>query len=326
MRILLTHTPAAFRNYYGDDALAALSAHGTVLRHAADAPLDVAGLIALARQAQVIVSDRQTPAPAALFDALPGLVAFVRCAMDIRNVDVAAASRAGTLVTRASAGFIDAVAELAIGFMIDLGRGISRSAQDYRAGRHPAIREGVQLAGATLGIIGYGAIGRRLARMAQALDMTVRVSDPFAGDPAPGIVRLDLADLLASSRFVVCLAPALPETVNLMNAQAFAAMPRDSFFINLARGELVDDAALAAALDAGHLAGAAIDVGRAPDQMPSRLLAGRPDVIATPHVGGLTPQAVRHQAFDTVAQVAAIAAGRMPPGAVNPDAAARLMR
>ncbi len=326
MRILLTHTPAAFRNYYGDDALAALSAHGTVLRHGGDMPLDVAGLIALARDVQVVVSDRQTPAPAALFEGLPALVAFVRCAMDIRNVDVAAASRAGTLVTRASAGFADAVAELALGFMVDLGRGVSRAAQAYRAGRRPAIGGGVQLSGATLGIIGYGAIGRRLAQLAQALGMTVLVADPFADTLAPGIVRRDLAEMLAASRFVVCLAPATPETVNLMDRAAFAAMPRGSFFINLARGELVDDAALAAALDAGHLAGAAIDVGRAPDQMPAPLLAGRPDVTATPHIGGLTPQAVRHQAFDTVAQVSAIAAGRMPPGAVNPQAAARLSR
>ncbi len=326
MRILLTHTPAAFVNYYGDDALAALAAHGTILRHHGDAALDAAGLIGLAGDAQVIVSDRQTAAPAAVFDALPGLVAFVRCAMDIRNVDVAAASRAGTLVTRASAGFVDAVAELAVGFMVDLGRGISRAVMDYRAGAMPPVRDGVQLAGSTLGIIGYGAIGRRLAELGQALGMTVRVADPFARDIPPGIARLELPDLLAASRFVVCLAPATAETTNLMDAPAFAAMPRGSFFINLARGELVDDAALADALDAGHLAGAALDVGRAPDQMPTPRLARRPDVIATPHIGGLTPAAVRHQAFDTVAQVAAIAAGRMPPGAVNPDAAARLAR
>lgn len=135
MRILLTHTPEAFRNYYGDEALAALCALGEVRRHDGDAALDATALIARARDCQVIVSDRQVPAPAALFDALPDLVAFVRCAMDIRNVDVAAASRAGILVTRASAGFVDAVAELALGFMVDLGRGVSTAVGAYRRGR-----------------------------------------------------------------------------------------------------------------------------------------------------------------------------------------------
>lgn len=324
MRILLTHSPRAFRNYYGDEALAALAAHGEVRRHDGDAPLDASALVALARDCQVIVADRQTPGPADVFEGLPGLVAFVRCAMDIRNVDVAAASRAGTLVTRASAGFIDAVAELALGFMIDIGRGVSAAASAYRRGEVPAIREGVQMAGSTVGIIGYGAIGRRVAVLAGALGMTVLVTDPVTNISEPGIAQVAMPDLLAASRFVICLAPATPETENLMNAAAFAAMPRGSYFINLARGELVDDAALAAALDSGHLAGAALDVGRAPDQMPAAVLASRPDVVATPHIGGLTPAAVRHQAFDTVSQVAAISAGRMPAGAVNPDAARRL--
>lgn len=325
MRILLTHTPLAFRHYYGDEALAALSRHGEVQRHAGDAPLDAAALVALARDCQVIVADRQTPGPSAVFAGLPDLVAFVRCAMDIRNVDVAAASRAGTLVTRASAGFVDAVAELALGFMVDLGRGVSAAVRVYRAGGVPAVHEGVQLSGSTVGIIGYGAIGRRVAVLARAIGMTVLVTDPGTSVEEPGISQVALSELLGASRFVICLAPARPETENLMNEAAFAAMPRGSYFINLARGELVDDAALAAALDAGHLAGAALDVGRAPDQMPTAILAGRPDVVATPHIGGLTPLAVRHQAFDTVAQVAAIAAGRLPPGAVNPDAATRLV-
>ena len=84
--------------------------------------------------------------------------------------------------------------------------------------------------------------------------------------------------------------------------------------------------ALAQALDSGHLAGAAMDVGRAPDQMPSPALARRPDVIATPHIGGLTPEAIQHQAFDTVRQVEALTAGKLPPGSVNAEAATRLSR
>jgi D-3-phosphoglycerate dehydrogenase len=112
----------------------------------------------------------------------------------------------------------------------------------------------------------------------------------------------------------------------MMGAEAFAAMRRGAFFINLSRGELIDDAALEAALDAGHLAGAAMDVGNAPDQMPEPRLAVRPDVIATPHIGGLTPAAAEHQAMDTVRQIAALAAGRLPDGAVNADRAHRLFK
>jgi len=88
----------------------------------------------------------------------------------------------------------------------------------------------------------------------------------------------------------------------------------------------VDEAALAEALDAGRIAGAAMDVGRAPDQMPTPELAGRPDIVATPHIGGLTPAAVEHQAFDTVGQVRALLAGLTPPGAVNFADASRLAR
>jgi D-3-phosphoglycerate dehydrogenase len=135
-----------------------------------------------------------------------------------------------------------------------------------------------------------------------------------------------LTTLLAQSDFVVCLAVATEETENLMNEAAFARMKPDAFFINLSRGNLVDEAALARALDMRRIAGAAMDVGRAADQMPSLALAGRADVIATPHVAGLTPQAIEHQAFDTVRQVAELVAGRIPPGAVNAAAASRLVR
>ena len=325
MRILLTHTPRDRAHYYGEEALAALRRQGELLLNPAEEPPDTARLIGLARGCDVIVSDRQTPGEAALFEALPELAAFLRVAVDIRNVDVEAAGRAGVLVCRASPGFADSVAELAVGFLVDLARGVSRSVAAYRAGQAPPVRMGEQLAGASLGLIGYGVIGQRIAVLARALGMRVLVADPYrrAGE---GVEQLPLPELLARSRFVCCLAAATPETERLLDAAAFAAMPRGAYLLNLSRGNLVDEAALEAALDSGHLAGAAMDVGRAPDQMPSPRLAGRPDVIATPHIGGLTPQAVRHQAFDTVRQVEALAAGRLPDGAVNAGRARRLAR
>ncbi len=103
-------------------------------------------------------------------------------------------------------------------------------------------------------------------------------------------------------------------------------MKKTAFFLNLSRGNLVDEKALEAALDNKQIAGAAMDVGRAADQKPSLFLAKRLDVIATPHTAGLTPEAAEHQAYDTVKQTAELVAGRIPPGAVNAEAAHRLSR
>ncbi len=113
------------------------------------------------------------PDPGEIFPALPNLRAFVRCAVDIRNIDVDAASAAGILVTRAGPGFVQSVAELALGFMVDLSRGVSRATADYHAARKPEIIMGRQLAGSRLGIIGYGSIGRYLAQIAKVLCMEV---------------------------------------------------------------------------------------------------------------------------------------------------------
>jgi D-3-phosphoglycerate dehydrogenase / 2-oxoglutarate reductase len=321
MRILLTHTPSALENYYGQRALAALSEHGEVMLNPTGAVLDdPAALAAAAQGARVIVADRQTPGPATLYARLPGLLAFCRVAVDISTIDVSAASAHGVLVTRATPGFVPAVAELATGFMVDLARGVTGAAQAFRSGRKPDARMGRQLAGSTLGVIGYGAIGRRLAATGTALAMSVLVSDPHAADIAEPCRPVALDVLLAQSDFVVCLAAASAETTRLMGEAQFRAMRPGAYFLNLSRGQLVDEGALLRALDEGWIAGAALDVGMAPDQMPSPGLAAHPLVLATPHIGGLTPQAAEHQAFDTVRQVGEIAAGRIPAGAVNADA------
>jgi D-3-phosphoglycerate dehydrogenase len=162
--------------------------------------------------------------------------------------------------------------------------------------------------------------------VAVALGMEVLVADPYKAVAKPGVRQVRLEELLRQADFVVCLAVATEETENLMDAAAFARMKPSAFFINLSRGNLVDEAALEAALDDKRIAGAAMDVGRAQDQKPSLRLARRPDVIATPHTAGLTPSAVEHQAFDTVAQVRDLLAGRVPPGAVNQDQATRIAR
>ena len=312
-RILLTHSPQALANYYGERALAGLQALGEVVLNPAEPSLEGEALVRAAAGCELIVSYRQSPAPAALFGRLPRLVAFLRCAIDIRNVDVEAASKSGILVTQASAGFVTSVSELVVGLMIDLSRGISAHSSSYHSGRVPKATIGKELRASTLGVIGYGAIGREVVRLGNALGMRVLVNDPYA----KGIEQTDLHALLAQSDYVVPLAVATAETENLIGEKAFQAMKRGAFFINVSRGNLVDEAALARALDSGRIAGCAMDVGRAQDQMPTPALAARADVIATPHTAGLTLPAIEHQSMETVAQAAQILNGRTPQGAVN---------
>ena len=314
---MLTHTPEFRRQYYGERSLNGLQAAAQVVLHEADDALDAAGLIDAARDVDIIVADRLTEGPGEIFPRLPKLRAFVRCAVDIRNIDVEAASVAGVLVTRAGPGFVQSVAEIALGFMVDLSRGISRATADYHAGRKPEVRMGRQLAGSRLGIIGYGSIGGYLAPVAKSLGMTVLVADPFVTIDDSDIEHVSLEDLLGRADYVVCLAVANEQTENLIGQAALARMRPHAFFINLSRGNLVDEAALTAALRENRIAGAAIDVGRARDQMPTPELARLPNVIATPHIGGLTPPAIESQSLETVRQVEAIIDGKVPAGAVN---------
>ena len=324
--LFVTHADEARAHYYGEEALARLQELGEVRLNDSAQPLATPQLIELARGCQVIVSDRATEGPAALFEQLPELVAFVRCAVDIRNIDVGAASAHGVLVTRASPGFVDAVAELAIGFMVDLARGVSDATTAYRAGVQPAVRMGRQLRGSKLGIIGYGHIGTRLAQLAIALGMQVLVNDPYVQVVEPELEQTELGTLLAESDFVVVLAVATADTESLIGAEELGWMQPSAFLINVARGNLIDEAALETALLEGRIAGCAMDVGRASDQMPSPHLARLHNVVATPHVGGLVPQAIAHQALETTRQVAEIVQGRAPTGAVNPEHASRLAR
>ena len=282
-----------------------------------------ADLVAAAQGCDIIIAYRQTPFDAAVFAALPQLWAVCRCAMDIRTIDVDAASQNGILVTRASAGFGTAVTEWVMGVLIDAVRHISAARLQYQAGHEAQAWMGRELSGASLGVVGYGHIGRQVCALAQAFGMQVLAHDPHVQTAEAGVSLVPWERLLSASDHVVCLAPATAETENLFNANAFAQMKPGAWFINAARGNLVDEDALMHALDHGHLAGAALDVGRGPDQTPSLALARHPKVIATPHIGGLTPAATEHQALETVVQTRALLQGQIPPGAVNAEHARR---
>jgi D-3-phosphoglycerate dehydrogenase len=324
MRAFLSHTPAMRANLYAERPLAALRQVAEVVLHEGAEPLSGAALAKAAAGCQVIVADRATPGTAETFAAAPDLLAFLRVAVDVSTIDIQAASAAGVLVTQATPGFADSVAELGIGMMVDLARGVSGYAADYHLRRLPRPRQGRMLAGRTLGLIGYGRIARRIAEIAVAMRMRVLAHDPFAPIADPGVEAAPLDAVLAEADVLMPLAVANPSTHHLINAASLARTKRGVLLVNLSRGQLVDEAALAAALDSGQVAGAALDVGSAPDQCPEPGLAAHPRVIATPHIGGLTPEAAEHQAMDTVRQVAALARGEMPEGALNAAAAHRL--
>ena len=325
-QIFLTHTPRELEQYYGKRPLAALRELADVKLNHQEIPLSTEALIEAAAESAIIVCARSVAGHARVFHSLPKLLAFCRVAVDIRNIDVEAASECGVLVTRATPGFDASVAEWITAVMIDLARGISTSAAAFWQGGAPVIHMGRQLKGSCVGVVGLGFIGKYLVQVLRALGMQVLVADPHVQPPQEhGVTAASLDTLLANSDFVVCLAAALPDTENLFNQTTFARMKRGAFFINASRGELVDEIALLEALETHQIAGAAVDVGRALDQMPSSALAQHPHVIATPHIGGLTPDATEHQAMDTVRQVAAILAGSMPEHAVNASATLRFL-
>lgn len=325
MRVFLTHNPEDREAYYRralPELQALAGAEVTVT--ALDRDLSTPELIKAAAGHHVIIAHRSTPGEKALFDNSPDLVAFLRCAVDISTIDVDAASANGVLVARADKSFVPSTAEIALGLLLSVSRSIAESTIDYRAGAEPLQRRGRQLRGQTAGIIGYGAIGSYLADLLLAIGMNVIVTDPETTVDHPEIIQTDLQQLLADADVVFPLAPAQPSTADLIDAVALSTMRPGAVLINVSRGELVDEDAVAAALGSGHLSGLGMDVGRAPDQRPSPALAGRPGVVATPHLGGLTPENADAQARSSVEQVAAMINGQMPPRTVNPDAAERL--
>jgi len=323
LRVFLSHEPEALKNFYGQRAIRELETFAEVRFNDSGQVLTTEMLLAGSRGCDAVVLDRNTPADAAFFAGCDGIASVHRGAVDIRSIDIAAASQAGVLVTNASPGFIDAVVELSLGLMIDLARGISAYVSDYRRKAPPPARMGAQLSGSTIGIIGYGSIGARLAEVAQTLGMTVLAHDPHKTIANHVVRQTGLEELLGASDFVHCLATATPESENLIGEEAFAAMKPSAYFINVSRGNLVDEPALERALTEGRIAGAALDVGRAEDQKPSPHLARLPNVIATPHVGGQTPAAIESQALETVEQVRAVSKGTLPHNAINPDRAFR---
>lgn len=317
--VLLTFSPSRLERLFPAEALEQLRSIAEVRLNPHEDNLSTDALIQLAEGCHLVIADRVTPGAKEFFQRSSELIGFIRPAMDIRNIDLDAADAAEVLVVRGSPGWVDCVTELILGQLISLVRHIPDSVIEYRSGTEPVIRLGSQLAGRTLGIIGYGNLGRRVAEVGVALKMKVVIHDPFATDVPSTVEQVALDDLVARSDFVACLIVHSPATENLVNERLLRAMRTDAYLINASRGGLVDERALERALTEGWIAGAVLDVGREPDDLPNPRIAALPNVVATPHVGGYVQEAIAHHAFESTAQVAAILRGERPAEALNWD-------
>jgi D-3-phosphoglycerate dehydrogenase len=325
LKIFLSHNPEDLEVWF-KKAHEALTELGEVVRNPKDRDLDTDEVIEAAKGCQIVVCHRSTHGKAAIFENLPDLAVFLRPQVDISDVDVAAASANNILVANSVPAFIPATAEMALALMFDLARDVTASTVEFKKGIMPPSNMGRQLNGSTAGIIGYGAIGRYLAEKLVALGMRVLVCDPYVTADHKGVEQVDLQILLKESDFILPLAVANEETENLIDTEAIALMKPDVYFVNVSRGNLVDETALETALREKRIGKVAMDVGRGPDQRPSSHLAALPGVVATPHLGGLTAQSAEGVAWSAVEQVEALLKGETIPRAINRESAGNLSR
>jgi (S)-sulfolactate dehydrogenase len=256
---------------------------------------DRAGLLARIAGADALIVRNRTRVDREVLAAAPRLRAVGRLGVGLDNIDVAACEAAGVAVYPATGANSLAVAEYVVATAMVLLRGAYLSSGEVAAGQWPRARmsQGRETAGKTLGLVGFGGIGRMTAKLAQGLGMRVLAYDPMLPPDAPawseaGVGRRELDALFGEADVLSLHVPLTESTRGLVDAHRLARMKPDAILVNTARGGVVDEAALAAALRDGKLGGAALDVF---DDEPLRAgspLAGAPNLILTPHIGGVT--------------------------------------
>ena len=255
-------------------------------------------LLAALPSADALIVRNRTRVDAALLAVGPKLKAVGRLGVGLDNIDVPACQARDIAVLPATGANARAVAEYVIAAALMLLRGAYHRSAQVAAGAWPRtdLSNGLEAETRTLGIVGFGGIGRLTARLAQGLDMRVAAHDPLLRDDDPvwreaGVEPLALDTLLARADVLTLHIPLTDATRNLMNADRLAAMKRGAVLINTARGGIVDEAALARALRSGHLRGAAIDVFQDEPLPADGPLADAPNLVLTPHIAGLTQEA-----------------------------------
>jgi D-3-phosphoglycerate dehydrogenase len=241
-----------------------------------------------------------------LIASAPKLRVIARAGTGVDNVDVPAATARGILVMNAAGANSVSVAELAIGFLVALARAIPAADASMKQSVWDKKRfMGLELRGKVLGVVGFGRIGREVAARARAFGMEILAYDPFLASraaDAAGVPLVPLDDLLGRADFLTLHVPSLPETRHLMNAERLARTKKGVRIVNTARGELIDDAALVAAIQSGQVGGAAIDVFD-PEPPTDWTLSKLPQVIATPHIAASTVEGQEQVGNETAVQV-----------------------
>src|SRR6202790_4958805 len=246
------------------------------------------------RDADALLVRSATKVTAELMEAAPRLVVIGRAGVGVDNVDLDAATRKGVLVMNTPGGNAISVAEHTMALLLALAHPVSQADASMKAGKWEKKKfTGSELRDKTLGLIGLGTIGTEVARLAQALKMTVVAFDPYVSTvlaAEQNIGLMPLEDVLKTSDFISLHCSLTPETTHLINAKSLVLTKKGVRILNCARGALVDEAALLAALDSGQVAGAGLDVFEAEPPADPRLTK-HSNVIATPHIAGSTEEA-----------------------------------
>jgi D-3-phosphoglycerate dehydrogenase / 2-oxoglutarate reductase len=272
-------------------------------------PKELSAPAALATElayAEALIVRSATKVTAELLESAPELKVVGRAGVGIDNVDVEAATRRGVLVMNTPGGNAVSVAEHTFALLLSLARSVPQFNSAIHAGRwEKSSAMGTEVRGKTLGLVGLGRVGTEVARRAQAMEMSVVAHDPYVSEQVAKeleVELLPLADLLARSDYISLHSALSAANEKMINAAAIAQMKRGVRLVNCARGELIDEAALAEALRSGQVAGAAIDTFAEEPPKNSPLL-DFPNVIATPHIAGTTAEAQEEVGIQIALQV-----------------------
>lgn len=317
-RPLIAVTDSVFPSL--DPAMAALKRIDPEMRMAKSSSPD--DILAVAREADgVLVTYAKLSGD--LLRQLKRCKVIGRFGLGVDNIDIPVATACGITVTYVPDYCMHEVSDHAMALLLALARKIPFSDRLVQAGRWemPAVVPIRRLAGRTLGLVGFGNIPRALAPKAKAFGLRVVTHDPYVSREvlaAAGVEGLSFDDLLATSDYVSIHAPLLPATRGLLNAQAFAKMKKGALLVNTARGPLIDEAALVAALDAGQVGGAALDVVTTEPLAQDSPLKGRDNVILTPHTGFYSVEALEELQSKCASDVARVLSGEKPVYPVKP--------
>jgi glyoxylate reductase len=309
------------------EAIAKLRQHAIVEVWPQHTPPPYANLLARAREAEALLTMVTDRIDAALIAAAPKLRVVSNLAVGLDNIDIAAATAVGIAVGHTPGVLTDATADLAFALLMAAARRVAEGDREVRTGKWqtwgPAVLLGHDVYGATLGIVGWGQIGRAMARRGLGFNMRVLYTSRSKqnDDYIAGATRVSMKRLLKLSDFVSLHVPLTPHTKHLIGADELALMKRGAILINTARGAVVDQRALYRSLKTGHLAGAGLDVTDPEPIAFDDSLLKLANVVITPHIGSAS-----HTSRDKMADIAAeniiaVLEGRLPPFCANREVA-----